>query len=294
MRRDSILNTLVVTITLSLVCSVLVSGAAILLRDRQQQNAEVFRKKNVLEAAGVTPEAVKEAGGVQAYFDAYVQDLIVNLETGKVDPEGLAAAMNLPLEEALAKYEPIKAAKSARGESKLATAFQRKSEDVAGLGAGRENFARVYRYNPPEGEGPIWVFPVRGRGLWSTLKGFIALQSDFQTIAGLTFYEHAETPGLGGEVDNPGWKKLWIGKKVYGDEGEVEIRVVKGDADASNPYGVDGLSGATITSNGVTNLLEYWLGPKGFGPFIAQQKEAGSEGLASPPLRSHGISSAAS
>lgn len=276
MRRDSILNTLVVTITLALVCSVLVSGVTLLLRERQQRNAEVFRKKNVLEAAGVPFDKIEAAGGVQQYFDANVEDMIVNLQTGQVDPEGLAEAMGLPVEQAITQYEPIKAAKSAGEKSDLAMAFERSNADIAGLGAGRENFAHVYRYDPPSGDGPIWVFPIRGRGLWSTLKGFIALQSDFQTIAGLSFYEHAETPGLGGEVDNPGWKKLWIGKKVYSDAGDVEIRVVKGSTDRSNPYGVDGLSGATITSNGVTNLLEYWLGPDGFGRFIEQQKNADS------------------
>ncbi len=93
----------------------------------------------------------------------------------------------------------------------------------------------------------------------------------FKPSAGLTYYKQGETPGLGGEVDNPTWKKKWSGKKIYQD-GKVAIKVVKGTAEASNPYGVDGLSGATITSNGVSNMLKYWLGPDGFGPYIEKQK----------------------
>ncbi|MEM9413564.1 MAG: NADH:ubiquinone reductase (Na(+)-transporting) subunit C, partial [Planctomycetota bacterium] len=119
-----------------------------------------------------------------------------------------------------------------------------------------------------------YVFPIRGKGLWSILKGFIAVENDFQTIAGLTYYEHAETPGLGGEVDNTAWKASWVGKAIYSDDGEVGIEVIKGIADADDKYAIDGLSGATITSRGVTNMLQFWLGPDGFGPYINNQKNS--------------------
>ena len=101
------------------------------------------------------------------------------------------------------------------------------------------------------------------------MKGYLAVEPDFQTIAGLTFYEQGETPGLGGEVMNPGWKAKWAGKKIY-DNAEVCICVVKGAG--SSEFEVDGLSGATITSNGVSSMLEYWLGDEGFGPYIEKEK----------------------
>jgi Na+-transporting NADH:ubiquinone oxidoreductase subunit C len=104
------------------------------------------------------------------------------------------------------------------------------------------------------------------------MYGFIALEKDLQTVSGLTFYEQKETPGLGGEVENPQWKKQWAGKKVFDAEGKVALQVVKGSAEGE--YGVDGLSGATITSNGVTNLVHYWLGPSAFGPFIENQRKS--------------------
>ena len=93
------------------------------------------------------------------------------------------------------------------------------------------------------------VLPIEGYGLWKFLYGFIAIEDDLNTVRGITFYEHGETPGLGGEVDNPRWKARWVGQKVFGDDGEPKIEVIKGFAPppAEAPYEVDGLSGATIT-----------------------------------------------
>ena len=91
-------------------------------------------------------------------------------------------------------------------------------------------------------------------------------------MAGIGFHDHAETPGLGGEVDNPRWKSLWHGKKVYGEDGQLTLRVIKGQVDTSraeSTYQVDGLAGATLTSRGVHNLIQYWLGEQGFSPFLA-------------------------
>jgi Na+-transporting NADH:ubiquinone oxidoreductase subunit C len=109
-------------------------------------------------------------------------------------------------------------------------------------------------------------------GLWSILYGYLALDTDLTTIRGITFYEQGETAGLGGEVENPRWKALWPGRRAFDERGNVKIQVKKGVAGppAEDPYQVDGLSGATLTSRGVTNMIRFWLGPDGFGPFIAQ------------------------
>ena len=118
------------------------------------------------------------------------------------------------------------------------------------------------------------ILPVHGAGLWSTLYGFVALESDGNTVAGLGFYEHAETPGLGGEVDNPRWKSLWPGKQVYRD-GVAAIALIKGSVDpasANAPWEIDGLAGATLTARGVTNLVQFWLGENGFEPFVNNLK----------------------
>jgi Na+-transporting NADH:ubiquinone oxidoreductase subunit C len=122
------------------------------------------------------------------------------------------------------------------------------------------------------------VLPVHGYGLWSTMYGFVALKSDLNTVAGLGFYEHGETPGLGGEIDNPRWKGSWPGKKVYqGDD--VALSLIKGTVDTSragSEYQVDGLAGATLTSRGVTNMVHFWMGEQGFGPFLTNLKAGGA------------------
>jgi Na+-transporting NADH:ubiquinone oxidoreductase subunit C len=97
-------------------------------------------------------------------------------------------------------------------------------------------------------------------------------------VAGIGFYQHAETPGLGGEVDNPLWKAKWVGKKVYDGQGRAILSVIKGEVDANRPqavHQVDGLSGATLTSRGVNNLVHYWLGEQGFAPLIAHLRNGG-------------------
>ena len=129
------------------------------------------------------------------------------------------------------------------------------------------------------------VLPVYGKGLWGTLYGYLALKSDLETIQGLTFYQHKETPGLGGEVDNPRWKAMWDGRKLYDPSGKPKAMVFKGPAPKDNLYAVDGLSGATITSRGVTNLIRYWASDDGYGTFlktlkieIQKEKSSSSEG----------------
>ena len=150
------------------------------------------------------------------------------------------------------------------------------------LGAGTPEWEvyEVYDEDGPEG-GRIdcLVIPVEGMGLWGTLYGYLAMESDGKTIRGLTFYRHKETPGLGAEVDNPRWKEKWRGRMAYNDAGEPTVRVIKGPAGsaADAPHQVDGLSGATLTSNGVTKLLQRWLGEDGFGPYLAGRGETGSD-----------------
>ena len=122
------------------------------------------------------------------------------------------------------------------------------------------------------------ILPVHGKGLWSTMYGFLALAPDGQTIESLAFYEHAETPGLGAEIDNPRWKAKWVGKLVFDKEGQPRIEVIKGTVDPDHPdahHQVDGISGATITGRGVRNLVHYWLGDQGYGPALdkLRQKE---------------------
>jgi Na+-transporting NADH:ubiquinone oxidoreductase subunit C len=137
----------------------------------------------------------------------------------------------------------------------------------------------VYRVSGPDGELKTLILPVCGYGLWSTLYGFLALEGDLRTVQGLKFYQHAETPGLGGEVDNPKWRALWRGKVVFDEQWRPRVELVKGSVDPSAPdaaHKIDGLAGATLTSRGVTNLLNFWLGDEGYAPYLARLRQARS------------------
>lgn len=274
MQRDSIANTFLTAIGVCLVCSFLVSSAAVGLKARQVRNADMDRKANILQAAGFTPEQISESGGVFELFDQKVKPIIIKLESGLEEGVQQIADANETdkiesVEDAIELYDQIETAK--KKVEGLYASFEDKKADIAGI-SNKELWSHVFLIKG-EGDGiEKYVFPIRGKGLWSILKGFIAVENDFQTIAGLTYYEHGETPGLGGEVDNKNWKAKWVGKLLFDENEEVGIEVIKGIADADDKYAIDGLSGATITSRGVTNMLKFWLGPDGFGPFIQNQK----------------------
>ena len=152
--------------------------------------------------------------------------------------------------------------------------FLSAENDIASIKK-REKYSKVYIEYKDDKINTL-ILPVRGYGLWGILYGYLAIKSDFNTVAGLEFYEHKETPGLGAEIDNPKWKALWKGKKIYQENGEVSLKVIKGNVLASSDninYEVDGLSGATLTCNGVTNLIAYWMGSDGFLNFINNLRE---------------------
>jgi len=275
--KDSIANTLVVAIGVCLVCSLLVSGAAVGLRSLQQKNRTLDIKRNILSVAGLTREEISEAGGVEQVFKERFETIIIDLDTGKRAEGKVQELLEFESEaKAVELYDQIEV--TDLGNPKLSDRLP-KQEDSAGIKR-REKYSHVYLLQNQSGAIEKYIFPVRGRGLWSVLKGFIALESDLQTVAGITFYEHAETPGLGGEIDNQNWKKKWPGKRVYANQGDleddgsvppVELQVVKGSADSE--FEIDGLSGATITSRGVSQMVEFWLGESGFGPYISRQKQ---------------------
>jgi Na+-transporting NADH:ubiquinone oxidoreductase subunit C len=260
MARDTIKGTFGVALGVCLVCSVLVSGAAVSLKPTQDVNKALDKKRNILMAAGLL--GVNESAGTSRVHELYknIDARVINLGSGDYtdkDPES---------------FDGKKSAKDPIESVPILP-----DDDLAGIKM-RSKFSDVYLVSD-KGRVRKVILPVNGKGLWSTLYGFIALDTkDLNTIRSLVFYEHAETPGLGGEVDNPSWKALWDGKKAFGDDGEVLIDVVKGQVVPGNPkaqYQVDGLSGATITANGVKNMLRYWLGKKGFDAYIQNLRQQG-------------------
>ena len=141
--------------------------------------------------------------------------------------------------------------------------------DPASIGR-RTNFATIYLLKKEDGSLDKVILPIHGYGLWSTLYGFIALEDNLNDIFGLQFYQHAETPGLGAEVDNPKWKAQWKGKKLNNKNGELMIQVAK--TQKYKEHHIDALAGATLTSNGVDNLVKFWMGKDGFKKFLSNFK----------------------
>ncbi|MGG2397195.1 Na(+)-translocating NADH-quinone reductase subunit C [Pseudomonas sp. SH1-B] len=252
-QKESTVRTLTVAVLVCLVCSVFVAGAAIALKPTQVENRLLDKQRSILAIAGLGQPGMSSAQ-VKDLFDGTITAKLVDLESGK-----FSDAFD-PI-----TFDPLKAAK----DPQLSTALS-SSEDVAGIKR-QERYTTVYMVEK-DGQVETLILPVRGYGLWSTLHGFIAVKGDLNTVVGMGFYQHGETPGLGGEVDNPKWKGQWPGKTLFDEDGELAVQVVKGGVDPQSPqanHQVDALAGATLTSNGVDHLLKFWLGQNGFGPFIA-------------------------
>lgn len=266
--NDSFKKTVAVALALCLVGAVVVSGSAVILRPLQEWNKSKDEKVNILEVADLYEKGMD----VDTVFKD-IETRIVDLATGDYT-DSLDAKT----------YDQWKAAKDPElGEAVPA------NKDIASIKR-KPKYAKVYLVKQ-EGKLKTVILPVSGYGLWSTMFGFIALEADGQTVVGMNLYDQAETPGLGGEVVNPKWKALWKGKKVYNftgkevhesnlsdkgqtiEVGEVALGLVKGSVDPSKPgseYQVDALAGATLTSRGVSNLVQYWMGKEGYGIYLAK------------------------
>jgi len=257
---NTTVGTLIVALVLCLVCSMVVSVAAVSLRPLQKLNQENKKKRNVLAAAGLWTDDTTDADIPKLFESIDVQ--LVNLPGEGVK----AGAANEDLGDPLT-YDQRAISK----DPKQRVTIDRE-KDIAGIKY-REPASVVYLINNEAGELETIVLPINGKGLWSTLYGYLALAADGQTVKGITFYEHKETPGLGGEVDNPKWKAKWPGQIAVGDDGEVILEVTKPGA-ATEKNQIDGMSGATITSKGVENTIAYWLGDDAFGPFLDRVRVA--------------------
>jgi len=254
MAEESVAKSYYSVLILAFVCSALVAGTAVGLRPMQEANRLQDQKKNILYAAGL----FEKGKSVDELF-ASIETRVVDLETGQYVPEEQIDPQS---------YDQSRAALTASGGRLL-----KGDEDPAGLHR-LEKYSLVYLVNKGGKLSQI-VLPVRGKGLWSTMYAYVAIDSDLTTIRGVSFYEHGETPGLGGEIENRKWQDGWQGKKLYTPGDVMELRVVKGKADTSGdqaPYQIDGLSGATLTAHGVSRLMEFWFGDHGFKPYFSQLK----------------------
>ena len=222
-------------------CSLLLSATATLLKDRQDYNVELDRKINVLKAfdVDVMPGGKRIAAAeVEQYFKDHITEKILEAETGEV----------------------------LEGETS-------ETVDPDLLAEGKR--LPLYLW---EEDGAItgYAFPISGKGLWSTIYGYMALSNDLATILGVTFYKHGETPGLGGEIATDWFQEQFKGKHVWADGELLPFEVVKGTVEGKYPEGndhaVDGISGATITGKGVSTFINEDL--ERYEPYFSKRRGA--------------------
>ncbi len=212
-------------VSICIACSLLLSATASTLKSRQEYNVELDRKMNILKAFGVQTrdERGRAISGaeVDRIFEQYIREIVLDGETGQ-PIEGLTIAGVSPREIAAGTRLPL------------------------------------YTFEQ-DGEIAKYAIPISGKGLWSTIYGYLALNRDLATIAGVTFYKHGETPGLGGEVEKDWFQNNFRGKRIWGDGNLLPFEVVKGTVADRYPQGndhaVDGISGATLTGRGVTQFI---------------------------------------
>jgi Na+-transporting NADH:ubiquinone oxidoreductase subunit C len=201
-------------------CSLLLAAAANLLRDRQQENIAFDIRKNILASAELGSEEMTRQE-VLGLYDKYIRSKVINLQGEEVP------------DKTVEQVDPKK--------------------DL--------NLLRLY-YAEEDGEITAYIIPISGKGLWSTIYGYLALEKDLNTVKGITFYKHGETPGLGGEIEKEWFTGNFKGKKIYSPAGDlVSITVIKGKVQEliseTEAYRyVDGISGSTLTGNGLNNFLK--------------------------------------
>lgn len=243
---DSVPKTLAVAVTLCLVASMIVSAAAVSLRPIQDANRLRDKQLNVLQVAGAYEPGLDVAKAFAA-FEPHVLKLESGEFTDQFDVE--------TFDQLASSNDPA--------------LVRELDQDPAGIGT-QHKFQMVYLLRDKAGKVDKVILPIKGYGLWSTLYGFIALEENGNDIYGLQFYQHGETPGLGAEVDNPRWKSQWRDKRLFDDGGDLRISVAKTMSPAGEKFHVDALAGATLTSRGVDNLVRFWMGDQGYGPFLTR------------------------
>lgn len=255
MENGSLKQSLKVILAVCLVCSLLVSGAAVMLNAQQNENQRQNRIKNILMAAGL----FRRDADNDSIYQRRIEPVLIELSSGeRVDEARIGPDFTIE------SFDIDRLA----GDSVLGVSIA-DADDVARIKQ-RPRFMVVYIVKT-EGRVVKLILPVYGKGLWSTMYGLLALDRDLHTVSGITFYQHGETPGLGGEIENPRWQKLWQGKQVFDNSGRVVIKVLRGEVDAASRdanHQIDGLAGATLTSRGVQQLLHYWLGEQGYGHLL--------------------------
>ncbi|MDX9928325.1 MAG: NADH:ubiquinone reductase (Na(+)-transporting) subunit C [Bacteroidales bacterium] len=207
----------VFSVTMVAIVAALLSTAAMLLQPRQERNREIEKKRNIL--ASIRIEADR-SNASDLYSRLIRESLVINNNGDSVD-----------------NIDPFKI--DLRTE-------QRKPDEL-------QNLPLFIAY--PSDTTRVVIIPLEGKGLWGPIYGYISLESDLSTVYGVNFDHKGETPGLGAEINTSWFEDMFTGLKIFEGGRFVSIRVIKGGAPAGDPHAVDAISGGTITSNGLQDML---------------------------------------
>ena len=246
---------IIFSVILTVVCGLLLSGSSQLLGPIQQKAIELDTKKQILGAVMSSDElAAMSPEDITAYYENHIASIVVNIEGEEVtEVEGTAVTA-----------ETVD----------IGSNYKRAPED-------RLYHVFIYHEEGNPDNISAYILPLYGAGLWNAIWGYMALQSDLNTIEGVTFAHAGETPGLGARITEEGVQQRYQGKEIWSEGGELEsVVMMKGEGrDYSNdPHKVDGLSGATITAVGVNNMLKNYLGY--YEAFLSKLKESSSQKMA--------------
>lgn len=239
---DSRAKTVAMAFVVSAVCAVLVSAATVILRPIQQANRaaeQQMRLEGLVAAIPGMSEIMADSGGA---LSAVVVDLDGGRAARDITPQTVEAALQNPQNWTSLTPE----------------------QDMALIGA-RPDYAQVFLLRTGE-EISLAVLPVFGAGYNGPIRAMLALRGDMNTIAGITVTDHAETPGLGARIEEPAWQQSFAGTRVTDDSGAIRFSVARGRG--TGEYEVDGITGATRTSNAIARIVRFWMGPHGYGPLI--------------------------
>lgn len=241
--NESRLKTVFVAFLVSAVCAALVSGATVVLRPIQTANRAAEEQARIAALVNGIPgmaQLLEQSGGA-------LSTVVIDLEKGRaaqdVTPSNLEAVLSDP--DNWTQLEP--------------------GQDIAGLGQ-RPDFVQIYLLRDTD-KVSLALLPLSGQGYGGRIDAILALRGDMNTIAGLAVTQHSETPGLGGRIEEASWQAGFPGTELRDDSGELRFRVARGPS--SGVHEVDGITGATRTGRGVTQMVRFWLGPDGYGPLIA-------------------------
>lgn len=245
--NESRAKTVAMAFIVSAICALMVSGATVILRPIQTANRaaeQQARLESLIAGIPGMAELLAQSGGT---LGTVVVDLNRASASAEVTPETLAEAL-----QDRANWTDLPA-----------------GQDLAGLGS-RPDLAQIYLLRGADRAISLVILPVSGQGYNAPIDAVLALSGDMQTVAGFAITSQAETPGLGGRIDEPAWLAQFAGTRLADATGEIRFAVARGPA--ASEYQVDGITGATRTMNAVTQMLRFWLGPQGYGPLIAAMR----------------------